>query len=827
MNILGKFKPALTEKRWKPSAEEDLIDIWSKEKTHAFNPDSGKTIYSVDTPPPYLSGHVHLGQMLHYTQIDIIARYRRMQGFEVNFPLGVDRNGLPVELRVEKEFGMSMHTTPRDKFVAKCKEQLDKYQKEVIDAFKRFGVGYNTYEPEGIYQTDSPEYRALTQATFIELWNRGLIYTDYRPNNWCFECGTTIADAEVEYSERSSTLNYLYFEVEGLKPLEIATTRPELLCACGAVFVHPDDERYSDYVGKKAKVPLFDLEVPIIASPTAQMEFGTGALMVCSYGDMADVMAFRDFALKPIAAISPDGTMTEAAGEYAGMPVAKARKKIIHDLKEKGLLFKQEPTVQRVPLCWRSDTPIEFIAMDEFYLKQTEFIEDLRKIAKELTFFPEFHRQILLDWINRVSVDWPISRRRYYGTEIPIWYCNACGEAIVPEAGELKYYQPWREDPPFDKCPKCGASDGFRGEDRTFDTWMDSSISALFITGYLRNEALFKKAFGNVLRPQGKEIVRTWLYYSLLRVFQLTQKPAFKEAWVSGLVVDEKGVKMSKSKGNSPPVEPFIEKYGADAMRLFGVLEAGLGSDIRFSEERLGGIARFMTKLWNIARFVSMFPVPDKIPFKELTPVDKWILAEANKMVEAILPGCESLDFHRPAIEIRSFMWNFFADHVLEMLKGRCFNGEGQFTEEEQKSGWYVLHEVLRLILRALAPITPFITDKIYRELYNECGVHREPYPSVNKTWKSKLTEYTDLVIQTNSAFWKYKRENGISLRQGLPAAYLPKSLKPWAKDLQAMHGLEKIHFTIPKSKTGLVELALGDSGETILVRPPEKSDGA
>ncbi len=823
---MSKFKPALTTKRWKPSAEEELIGRWEEEKTYEFNPASERPIYSVDTPPPYLSGHVHLGQMLHYTQIDMIARYRRMQGLEVNFPLGIDRNGLPVELRVEKEFGLSMHSTPRAEFVSKCKEQLDVYEEEVIEAFRRFGIGFNTYEREGSYRTDSPEYRAVTQATFIELWNRGLVYTDYRPNNWCFDCKTTIADAEVEYAERESTLNYLYFEVEGMKPLEIATTRPELLCACGAVFVHPDDERYRDYVGKKAKVPLFNFEVPIIASPTAQMEFGTGALMVCSYGDMADVMAFRDYALKPIAAISPDGTMTEAAGKYAGLPVAEARKRIIEDLKAAGLLFKQEPTLQRVPLCWRSKTPIEFIAMDEFYLKQTEFVDKIREVADQMKFYPEFHKQILLDWIDRVSVDWPISRRRYYGTEIPVWYCNACGAAIVPESGELRYYQPWCEDPPFDKCPKCGASEGFRGEERTFDTWMDSSISGLYIIGFLRDEELFKRAFGNVIRPQGKEIVRTWLYYSLLRTYQLLGKPAFKEVWISGHVVDEKGEKMSKSRGNSPPPGPLIDKYGADAMRLFGVLEAGLGSDIRFSEERLGGVTRFMTKLWNIARFISMFPVPDPMRFNELTPVDQWILAEANNMVKTITSSCELLDFHKPAIEIRRFTWGFFADHVLEMLKGRCFNTNNDFTEREQRSAWFTLHETLRVILRALAPMTPFITDKIYRELYDKKGVHRQPYPTINDEWESPLCEFTALVMQTNGAFWKFKRENNLSLRHGLPEAFVPESLRPWAKDIKAMHGIEKLGFGRPDDKT-LVEIQIPDSGESIFIRPPSSGDAS
>ena len=672
-----KFTPAITSKRWKPEDEAELLKTWFEEDLYAFDPDSGKEIYTVDTPPPYLSGPMHVGQVIHYTQIDQIARYRRMQGWEVNFPLGIDRNGLPVEVRVEKTLGLNMHATPRDVFIKRCKETLDKDELIALNGFKRLGIGFNTYEEEGSYRTDSPRYRAVTQATFIDIWNRGLVYKDYRPNNWCFDCGTTIADAEVEYRERPAVLRYLHFQVAGMKPIEIATTRPELLCACGAVFIHPDDERYKGYAGKTAEVPLFGLEVPIIESPTAQMEFGTGALMVCSYGDQADVMAFRDFGLQPIAAVSPEGTMTEAAGKYAGMKVDDAKKQILEDLEKDNILIKQEDTIQRVPLCWRSHTPIEFIAMEEYYVKQVDFVDDLMRVARETPIFPEHHRQILIDWLNRVSVDWPVSRRRYYGTELPVWYCNSCGEAVVPELGELRYYQPWREDPPFTKCPKCGKSEGFRGEERTFDTWMDSSISGLQAISYLRDDELFKKAFGNVMRPQGKDIVRTWLYYSLLRTYQLLKKPAFREIWVSGHVVDENGEAMSKSKGNSPPPMPFIEKYGADAMRLFGVLEAGLGSDIRFSEDRLAGVSKFMTKLWNIARFVSMFPVPEEIAFSKLTPVDQWILAEANRMTKRIIPDMDLLDFHNPATEIRGFTWNFFADHVVEMLKGRCFNTDG------------------------------------------------------------------------------------------------------------------------------------------------------
>ncbi len=821
---MSKLEPKIKSKRWKPEAEAELLKIWKNEDTYEFNMDSGKKIYTVDTPPPYLSGPMHVGQVIHYTQIDTIARYRRMQGLEVNFPLGIDRNGLPVEVRVEKELGIHMHETPRKDFLRLCKERLDEDEKIALNGFKRLGIAFNTYETEGSYRTDSPRYRAVTQSTFIDIWRKGLVYSDYRPNNWCFDCGTTIADAEVEYKERPTKLHYLYFKVKGQDPLEIATTRPELLCACGAIFVHPDDERYKSYQGKTALVPLFNLEVPIIPSPTAQMEFGTGALMVCSYGDQADVMAFRDHALTPIAAVATNGTMTEAAGLYAGMKIEDARSRIIDDLKEKKLLFKQEETIQRVPQCWRSRTPIEFIAMDEYYVKQTDFVEALLKIAAETPFYPDFHRQILIDWLNRVTVDWPVSRRRYYGTEIPIWYCKSCKKPVVPElTDEPRYYQPWREAPPFTKCPECGSEEGFVGEERTFDTWMDSSISGMQAVGYMYNDELFRKAFNNVMRPQGKDIVRTWLYYSLLRTLQLTGKPAFSEVWVSGHVVDDKGEAMSKSKGNSPPPMPFVEKYGADAMRIYGALEAGLGSDVRFSEDRLAGVSKFMTKLYNIARFISMFPIPESIPFKSLTPVDQWILAEANALVERIVPECNLLDFHKPAIEIRGFTWNFFADHVLEMLKGRSLNSDSTFTEKEQQSAWFTLHEVLKVISRALAPMTPFITDRIYREIYDEKGIHRHSYPTPQKTWTSPLTEYTELLLQTNSGFWKYKRENNLSLRQGIPEAYISENLKLWARDLQAMHGIEKINFGKPMDDR-FVEVTLPESDKVMYILPPADS---
>ena len=804
MSIL---KPRLKEKRWKPEVEEEIIKLWEKEQTYKFNEKTKKPIYSVDTPPPYASGKWHIGGAVHYSQIDMIARYRRMQGYEVLFPFGVDRNGLPIEVQVEKQYNIRMRETPREKFIKLCKELLDKYEGEIVSLAKRLGLSCNSFKSEDIYRTDSPEYRKITQETFIQLWKKGLVYEANRPNNWCPVCHTTIADAEVEYKEEEAFLNYIKFKVkETGEDLLIATTRPELLCACRCVIVHPEDERYRHLHGKTAIVPIYNTEVPIIPHKEANPEFGTGAVMVCSYGDYGDVRLFRELKLKPTIAINADGKMTEAAGKYAGLTVQEAREQIIKDLKEQDLLIKQEKIVHRTPICWRSKDPIEFIAMPEYYLKQVEFLEDLLKIIDKIKFYPPHHKQLLINWINSVTTDWPISRRRYYGTEIPLWYCKECGKPITPPPG--KYYQPWRENPPINQCPHCGSTKGFKGETRTFDTWFDSGISQLVILKYKKDPEFFKKAFPCSIRPQGKDIVRTWLYYSILRTYHLLKSPAFKEIWISGMVVDEKGEAMSKSKGNIVMPEPLIKKYGVDAIRLWGSMEAGLGSDIRFSEQRVGGAYKFLVKLWNIARFISTFPEPEKTP--ELTATDQWILGELNKLIREAKEGYEKLDFQAPATKTRSFTWEIFASHYIELVKSRAYNREGKFPEEEQQAAWHTLHTVLKTILKLLAPITPFITEKIYRELYSpNKSIHLEKFPQLDPEWETPLTEITPILTAVNSAIWKYKKDHGKALRTPISEAWIPQELKPLEKDLKEMHQIQNLNYGTPKQPQNLQKVTI------------------
>lgn len=780
------FKPKLREKRWSISKELELLELWEKEGIYRFNMDSDKPVFSIDTPPPYASGKPHIGFAYHYSAIDSIARYMRMRGYEVLFPMGIDRNGLPIEVQVEKKYNIRMFEYPREKFLELCKGLLDEYEHYILDLCRRLGFSMNSLDPKEVYRTDSPEYRSLTQATFIEVFKKGLIYESYRPNNWCPRCRTTIADAEVEYRDGDTPFVYIKFRVDGEdRDIIIATTRPELLGACKAVLVHPEDERYRDLHGKYVIVPIYGRKIRVIPHKEVDKEFGTGAMMLCSFGDQVDVRLFRELQLEPVILINEEGKMTEEAGFLAGLPVREARKKIIEELKKQGYVVKIDTIKHRVPICWRCKTPIEFIPMKEYYLKQVDFLDDLREVVDQIEFHPPESKQLIINWINSVKTDWPISRRRYYGTEIPLWYCEN-GHVIVPEPG--KYYQPWKDKPPVDKCPVCGSTK-LRPETRTFDTWMDSSISALFISGYRRNPKLFERAFVVGLRPQGKEIVRTWLFYTLLRVYQLTGKPAFKHVWISGLVMDEKGRKMSKSLGNVIYPEPLVEKYGADALRFAGAAETKLGADIMASEDRIAAASRFVQKLYSIARFVSMFPEPNKDEI-DLQPLDKWILAEASRTVERVKKFYDEFDFFGVNFA-RNFVWYVFADHYIELVKGRAYGNVGD--ERKQKAAWWTLHKVLKIVLKLLAPVTPFVTDYIYRELYGKT-VHLERFPEP-EPYDEEIVQLTDLIRETDAKVWKLKKSAGLALNAPIKKAVLPKELEPFVDDLKRAYVAEEIEF--------------------------------
>ena len=785
----------LPDKSYKVTAnEKEIFDLWQEERLYDFDPDNldpAQEIFTIDTPPPYTNSQWHLGNTIHYLMIDMIARIQRMKGYKVHFPMGLDRNGLPIEISAEKKFKVSMHKMPRQEFLDLCQEILDEMGAQVLDLCYRIGMSCNSFEWDKVYKTDYPKYRALTQATFIEMWNKGLVYEDDRPNNWDYKLQTTLADAEIEYLEGSHEIHDIVFKiVETDEEFIFATTRPELIPAIRVIVYHPKDKRYHKLEGKTAKVPLWEIEVPIIAHASADPEFGSGLMQVCSYGDVTDVRTLRELGISPVYAINIYSKLTAVTGKYEGMNIKNGRAAIVVDLKKIGAITSSKTISHRYPASERTGAPIEFIGMNEYYLKQEIVLPELRKYAAELNFFPQYMRKVWTDWMEHISMDWPISRRRFYGTEVPVWKCNHCQHPQVPEPGP--YYQPWKDDPPFDTCEKCGKED-FTGDVRTFDTWMDSSISPLFISKYPNNqlndkllERLNSRDYLADIRPQGKDIVRTWLHYTMLRIHHLYNKKAFNNAWISGHVVLESGEKMSKSRKGLKP-EPIIEKYGGDAIRLFGAVEASHGSDIRFSEKRLRGGAKFLNKLYNIARFISNFNRPISKP--DFTAPDKWILSELHIVTQETLNGYDQFDPHPAARALRNFTHEFFASHYMELVKNRVYNREDVYSQNDVDSAIETLYLCLDAILKLMAPIIPFITDFIYRKLYGK-SIHLELFPDFSE-FKSENIDLGTLISEFNRAIWTAKRDAGKSLRENVKFVSLPEALKPLADDLKSMHGIE------------------------------------
>ena len=783
--------PKIEAKSWNPMLEKETLRKWESEDIYAFSTTSETGAFVIDSPPPYPSGRPwHIGAAAHYAQIDMIARFARMSGYNVMFPIGIDRNGLPVEIYTEKKHKIRMRKMKREAFLDLCRVALDDLEAEMIQIMKNMGLSCNFKQ---YYRTDSDEFRALTQNTFIDLWKRHLVYLATRPNNYCSDCGTTIADAEIIYEDLPTKLVYMNFTVrETSEKLVIASTRPELLFACQCIIVNPKDGRYLQFHRKHVEIPIFGREVKILPHHSAKAEFGSGVVMVCSYGDQNDVQLFRELGLKEIVAINENGITTPAAGPYSNLTLKEARAKIIEDLNTAGLIDRVEDIVHRTPLCERSKTSIEIIPMEDYYLKQLEYIPKLKDLAEEITFYPPMHKQILINWLNSVSIDWPISRRRFYGTEIPIWYCNNCRTPNLPDSIITdKYYRPWKEKPPFEKCIQCDCTE-FTGEDRIFDTWMDSSITPLFISKYKRDQKLHNHLYPTNIRPQAKDIIRTWLYYSMLRCFQLTDKVPWSSAWIMGYGVDEKGEKMSKSKGNVIDPFPIIHHYGADAFRFWSASEGSLGHDFRCSEQRIAGSKNFLSKLWNIGRFISSFDILAETP-AQLFATDEWIISELSILIEDCKKGYNDFNFFVPSNAIREFTRNLFAAHYIEMVKARAYNQEDSIGH---KSAIFTLHLCLSTILLLLAPICPFITEELWTKIYSAKSIHVQHLPDFSQRDYHKLSNYTGLITDFNSKVWNKKKET-ILEKTGKPLSLkdpveisIPTELNLFKKDLGLMHSL-------------------------------------
>tara|TARA_B100000579_G_scaffold413097_1_gene405410 strand:- start:2244 stop:4709 length:2466 start_codon:yes stop_codon:yes gene_type:complete len=816
-------KPKITDKRWSIDLEKRIQEEHygnTYNDRYSFNPNSTKEIFVIDTPPPYPSGTWHIGAVAQYSMIDVIARSQRLLGKEVYFPWGVDRNGINIEFTVEKKTGRKMRTFERGEFIDICRDTIEEYTQAMRETACRVGLSCS-FENE--YLTDSPEYRAVSQSIFVDLFKQGNIIEDLRPNIYDPVEGTTIADAEVQRISRSTKLCDVIWETEDGDQVIITTTRPELICACGIVLVHPEDSRYTHLIGKEINLPLAvngrSKKVVIASHHSVKMEFGSGVLMVCSFGDQNDVSVFREFGLEPFVAINLDGKMTDISGPLSGLAVIEARKKAIEILEQENRLSSIKDHEQEIPVSERGNNPVEIILLKEWYVRQTHTLERMNELVSDINFIPPRNKQFLDDWMQNISIDWPISRRRWYHTEVPIWYTDDESKVVVPPSGV--YVQPWRDSPPkgsevLDRETKetLGIYEEMKeqlgvltGEEKVFDTWMDSSNSNLFVSGYGKNQELFNRAFPTALRPQGKEIVRTWLYYTLLKSTLLLDKPGFANVWIDGLGMDPWGRKMSKSLGNGIDANSVLEcgfggrtgswkikgadgkqiqlkanKIGSECFRLWKACDAQVGDDFHINPEEIE--AKYfgvLTKIFNVARFASQFEVPSDLSSKpdNLEIEDKWILSEFSQMMHKVEESWEKIDIYNAAQSIKNFSTGVFPSHWLEMVKSRLYDGD-------EAAAW-TLHRIVRDVLTSLSPICPFFTHYLSTTLYESSSVDVREFPDIIEV-KSELLNLTNPVIEFNSEVWKLKKDSGLSLNTEISEVKIPEGLSILSESLIRMH---------------------------------------
>ncbi|MBR3213371.1 MAG: valine--tRNA ligase [Methanosphaera sp.] len=742
-------------KDYDQSMEEELQDLWQKENTYRFIGDGTKPTYIIDTPPPYPTGKLHMGHVLNWVYMDIIARYKRMNDYDVLFPQGWDCHGLPTEVKVEEIHGIKKNDVSREKFREYCidltHDNIEKMRKQMLS------MGYSQ-DWSHEYITMLPENKYRTQLSFLELYDKDMIYQDIHPINWCPRCETAIAFAEVEYKDNTTKLNYVNFPAtEGDGYVTIATTRPELLCACVAVVVHPDDERYTNLHGKTVTLPIYEREVKIITDDSVDPEYGTGVVMICTFGDKTDVEWVTRYNLDVIDAISEDGHMLDVAGKYSGMEIKECRKTIIDDLKSEGYLTKQEDVDQNVGLCWRCKTPIEIMTKKQWFVAVKQMTDDIIKQASSMRWIPDHMYIRLENWANSMDWDWCISRQRIFATPIPVWYCDECHEVVLPSKEQLPV-DPTIDQP--DHACNCGCT-SFTAEEDVLDTWMDSSITPLTVADWPNPG--WENVYPSTLRPQGHDIIRTWAFYTILRCYALTGEKPFDELVINGMVFGEDGHKMSKSLGNVIAPEEVITEYGADALRLWSANSVP-GSDVPFAWKDIKHAYKFLRKFWNAFRFINMNlddDVADSLSGDNI--IDKWILSKLNRLNKTVTEAYEKYNFAKAEQAIYNFVWHDFCDEYIEAVKYRLYD-EVDSTADAK----YVLKNVIETVLKLMAPITPFFADLVNGYLGNDSTqLHIGGWPEVDeKLIDDEAEQVGDYAIDIIDELRRYKSSHGIPLNQ-------------------------------------------------------------
>ena len=689
------------------------LNYWNENKIYEFKPDQ-REVFSIDTPPPTVNGKIHIGHIFSYSQTEMIARYKRLRGYNIFYPFGFDDNGLPSERLVEKEQGKKAHEIGREEFSKLCYKTTDKYEDEFQELFSKMGVStdWNIH-----YKTVSPSTIKISQSSFLDLIDKGHCYHKESPALWCNECLTSIAQAELETKTIKTTFNYINYSTTDGETFTIATTRPELIPAIVCVFVNPNDEKNKHLIGKTAHIPVIDVEVPIMADEKVAIDKGTGIVMCCTFGDQTDIEWWKKYNLPLKYIFTEDGRIIDSVPNYGGMKIKEARKKIIENLQAGGYVVKIEELEHEVQTHERCGKEVEYSVMKQWFIDIMNHKEDFLKIGNEIKWHPEHMHNRYDEWVNNVAWDWCISRQRYFGVPFPVWYCKDCGEPIFAKKEDLPV-NPLVDSPKVDKCPKCGCKQ-FVPETDVMDTWATSSVTPLINMRYGEkdNYESFLKPMS--LRTNASEIIRTWDFYTIVKSFYHFEQRPWDNVMISGFVMANKGEKISKSKGNSK-VEPIdlINQYSADVIRYWAG-SGRLGTDIVFSEETLLRGRKLINKIWNVSKFIEMHlaDYEDK-EFNDYEYIDKWILGSFQEMEKLFVKYLDEFEVGLALNHLEKFFWNF-CDNYIEIVKHRLYRPE-EFGDIPRYSGQKTVYTILYKLLQDFSIFFPFITEEIYQELYHD-----------------------------------------------------------------------------------------------------------
>ena len=717
-------------KTYDPSSIEDRTYAkWMGRKYFHTEVDRSKKPFTIVMPPPNITGKLHMGHALDNTLQDILIRYKRMQGYAALWVPGTDHASISTEVKVInklKEEGIDKNELGREGFLKRTWEWREEYGRTIVEQLKKIGSSCD-WDRERFTMDEGCSEAVL--EVFTRLYEKGYIYKGSRIINWCPVCHTSISDAEVEHEEQAGHFWHINYPIaDGSGYVEIATTRPETLLGDTAVAVNPDDDRYKHLIGKTLKLPLTDREIPVIADPYVDKEFGTGCVKITPAHDPNDFEVGRRHNLAEINIMHDDATINCPGSKYDGMDRYEARKAMVADLDAQGLLVKVVDHVHNVGTHDRCGTTVEPMIKQQWFVKMEEMAKPAIEAIKngDLTFVPERFDKIYLHWLENIR-DWCISRQLWWGHRIPAYYCDDCGEIVVSKTSPEVF-------------PKCGCKHLTQDPD-TLDTWFSSALWPFSTLGWPKNTEDLEYFYPTDVLVTGYDIIFFWVIRMVFSGYEQTGKCPFHHVLIHGLVRDSLGRKMSKSLGNGIDPLEIIDKYGADALRLTLVTGNAPGNDMRFYMERVEASRNFANKVWNASRFIMMnmekAEIPEQIDLNTLTDADRWILSKVNSLAKEVTANMDNFDLGIAVQKIYDFIWEEFCDWYIEMVKPRLWNDD----DATKGAALWTLKHVLINALKMLHPYMPFITEEIFCNLSDEESIMISSWPEYKEEWNFAAEE--------------------------------------------------------------------------------------